>query len=152
MSDKKELLQQLSEELQTLGTETLLFHDTLASSLGLHLTDHKCLGILAKVGPLSAGELAKYTGLTNGAVTFMIDRLEKKKMVKRQRDTNDRRRVIIMPIESPLNTLLKQHFSRLDRAMNATLGTYTEQELRIILGFAHKSRATLIHQRQTIHK
>ncbi len=58
------------------STVTILFHQAIADRLGMNVTDHKCAGILARSGPITAGELARRTGLTTGAITGVIDRLE----------------------------------------------------------------------------
>jgi DNA-binding MarR family transcriptional regulator len=69
------------------------FDDRLAKKLKLSRTDMRCLDLIGRLGPLTAGRLAEETGLTTGAVTFILDRLEEAGMVTRRRDTEDRRRV-----------------------------------------------------------
>src|SRR6185436_16887486 len=76
---------------------SILMHEAIARQAGLTGTDHKYLGFILQKGEMTAGELSNATGLTTGAVTGLIDRLEKKKLVKRQFDKNDRRKVIIVP-------------------------------------------------------
>jgi DNA-binding MarR family transcriptional regulator len=69
------------------------FSDDVAKNLKLSRTDMRCLELVASQGPLTAGRLAEESGLTTGAVTFILDRLEEAGMVARRRDTEDRRRV-----------------------------------------------------------
>jgi DNA-binding MarR family transcriptional regulator len=69
------------------------FSDGVAKNLKLSRTDMRCLELVASRGPLTAGRLAEESGLTTGAVTFILDRLEEAGMVARRRDTEDRRRV-----------------------------------------------------------
>jgi DNA-binding MarR family transcriptional regulator len=69
------------------------FDDGVAKKLKLSRTDMRCLELVAHDGPLTAGRLAEESGLTTGAVTFILDRLEEAGMVTRRRDTEDRRRV-----------------------------------------------------------
>jgi DNA-binding MarR family transcriptional regulator len=69
------------------------FDDGVAKKLKLSRTDMRCLELVASQGPLTAGRLAEESGLTTGAVTFILDRLEEAGMVARRRDTEDRRRV-----------------------------------------------------------
>jgi DNA-binding MarR family transcriptional regulator len=69
------------------------FDDGVAKKLKLSRTDMRCLELVASHGPLTAGRLAEESGLTTGAVTFILDRLEEAGMVARRRDTEDRRRV-----------------------------------------------------------
>jgi DNA-binding MarR family transcriptional regulator len=90
------------EELARVGREhsdaTVLFHATIASRLGLHPTDYKALGILERLGPMSAGEIARHSGLATASVTNLVDRLEEKGFVRRVRDEADRRRVLVESI------------------------------------------------------
>ena len=72
-----------------------LFIHTIAEKIGLQLTDIRCLDHLMDVEHATAGDIAKVTHLTTRAVTAMIDRLEKMKLVKRSADTKDRRKIII---------------------------------------------------------
>jgi DNA-binding MarR family transcriptional regulator len=74
-----------------LGDATLAFHNALARKLGLGLTEAKCMSLLERLGPLSAGDLSRRLGVTTGAITGLIDRLEKGGFVRRRRHTSDRR-------------------------------------------------------------
>lgn len=69
------------------------FNESVAKKLKLSRTDMRCLELIGRHGPLTAGRLAEESGLTTGAVTFILDRLEEASMVTRRRDTEDRRRV-----------------------------------------------------------
>src|SRR5579863_9203972 len=92
---RSELIAALNDEFRQLTTVTILFHQAVADHLGMLVTDHKCADILLRAGPITAGELAERTGLTTGAITGVIDRLEKAGFARRAKDPNDRRRVII---------------------------------------------------------
>src|SRR5690349_3034857 len=94
---RSELLAGLGHEFRQLATATVLFHQAIADRLGMHVTDHRCLDILLRSGSITAGELAQRTGLTTGAITGVIDRLEKAGFVQRAKDPADRRRVVIEP-------------------------------------------------------
>src|SRR5262245_49166933 len=86
----------LNRLLRDISTETILLHQTIADRLGLSLTDHKALNFVLDAGrPITAGELALMTGLTTGAVTGIVDRLEHAGYVKRKRAAEDRRQVIL---------------------------------------------------------
>jgi DNA-binding MarR family transcriptional regulator len=80
-----------------LSTAVVLFHEAVATRLGLSATDHKALGIITRAGAMTAGELAQATGLSPGAVTGLVDRLEAAGHVTRDRDPADRRRVVVVP-------------------------------------------------------
>ena len=79
-----------------LGAYTVAFANAVAERVGINRTDYECLDLLdAHGGALTAGQIAELTGLTSGAVTGVIDRLERARLVKRASDPSDRRRVIV---------------------------------------------------------
>lgn len=79
------------------STATVLFHHAIAERLGLGPTDHKCLDLLHDRGAMSASQLAAITGLTSGAVTGVVARLERAGHLRRERDPHDGRRQILRP-------------------------------------------------------
>src|SRR6201995_6198325 len=81
--------------VRKLTRTTLMHQHIIAGSMGLRVTDAECIDFLQEMGPSTAGDLAKATRLTTGAITSMIDRLEKAGYVKRSADPNDRRKVIV---------------------------------------------------------
>src|ERR1051326_4665688 len=89
----------LIEQLQFLGqmasTETALFHQMAAAKHGLGITDMKTISILQQEGSMTAGQIARRLSLTTGAVTNVIDRLERRSLVRREPDAHDRRKVIV---------------------------------------------------------
>src|SRR6516165_10656801 len=99
-----------------LSAATIMFHQAVADRLGLNPTDHKCIDLLALKGLMTAGELADATGLTTGAITGVIDRLEGAGFVRREEDPNDRRRVILRAIPKPYREIARL-FESLARAM-----------------------------------
>ncbi|HEX6607139.1 MAG TPA: MarR family winged helix-turn-helix transcriptional regulator [Chloroflexia bacterium] len=116
------------------STTAVFFHTALAEQVGLGATEAKTLFILGSRGPLTAGEIAKETGLTTASVTSLLDRLESKGCVRRVRDTRDRRRVIVEPNESWL-TELAGVFDTLQEAFAPLLEVYTNEELAAIADF-----------------
>ena len=90
---RSELVQQLRTEITGYLGAASDFDERLAKKMKLSRTDMRCLDLIARHGPLTAGRLAEESGLTTGAVTFILDRLEEAGMVTRRRDTEDRRRV-----------------------------------------------------------
>ncbi len=90
---------------------SILMHEAIARKAGLSGTDHKYLGLILQHKQLTAGDISKLTGLTTGAVTGLIDRLEKKKLLKRQFTRNDRRKVLIIPNVENSMKLLSPIFS-----------------------------------------
>lgn len=91
----------LHKQFRELSSRTVLFHHWISELLGLNTIDHKCLDIIVKSdSPLMGVQLANITGLSSGAITGVIDRLEKRGYVIRDRDLKDRRPVYVKPIMS----------------------------------------------------
>lgn len=107
-------------------------HEAIARKAGLTGSDHKYLGLMLQHGELTAGELTKLTGLTAGAVTGLIDRLEKKKLLKRQFTKQDRRKVIIVPNVENSMKLLTPFFDELQQKTMALISAYSPQEIKTI--------------------
>ncbi len=96
---RTELLKKLDETLRKVGAQSVLMSDAVAGLVGLNSTDLECLDLLELAGPTTAGGLARHSGLTTGATTAVIDRLEQAGFVRRLRDAEDRRcvRVVALP-------------------------------------------------------
>jgi DNA-binding MarR family transcriptional regulator len=90
---KKELISQLITAYRANTSQEGAFDTLAAESLGLSLTDLRCLDLVEAGGGMTAGQLATASGLTTGAVTAVIDRLERAGFVRRLRDESDRRKV-----------------------------------------------------------
>lgn len=98
-----------------LSDATLRLHHSIAQSAGLSGTDHKSVGLLLRHGPMTAGELGRLSGLSSGAVTGLVDRLEAKKLVSRRADPDDRRKIVIVPHPTNVQELLGAASSLLER-------------------------------------
>jgi DNA-binding MarR family transcriptional regulator len=135
---KSALLDDLQQAGQRLSLATIMFHQAVADRLGLHPTDHKCIGLLGSAGSATAGELAEATGLTTGAITGVIDRLEAAGFVRREDDPHDRRRVIIRVVPKRYGDIARL-FEPFAAAFLAMGSRYTEKELAAILDFMTRS-------------
>lgn len=135
------LFEKLRKALQASSTKSILFHQTL--TLGLNITDHKCLSFLLEEGPQTAGRLSDLTGLTTGAITGVIDRLEKGGYVRREKDPHDRRRVIIEPI---FGSKFGPLFHSLAEASQEIFSHYTDEQLTIILQFVSESNEMMYRE------
>lgn len=134
----------LSVALRKLGGNLLLYHQDEAVTLGLNLTDSKALGVLSETGPISAGRLAELLGLTSGAVTGVLDRLEAAGFVRRESDTQDRRRILVVPsIEGEVGTEGARLFEPVSGPFNALVQSYSETELDVILDFVTRASELL---------
>jgi DNA-binding MarR family transcriptional regulator len=134
-SERQKLLARLNDDFRQLSAGTILFHQAIADRLGMNITDHKCADILARTGPMTAGELARHTGLTTGAITGVIDRLEKKTFVRRVRDPHDRRRVIVQPVVKRMEKVIGPLFESIARSTTELCGSYSTEELALIHDF-----------------
>jgi DNA-binding MarR family transcriptional regulator len=94
-SPKEKLIADLLEQFRISGTQDNAFDNVAAERLGVNRTDLACLDVITRVGPVTAGEVAAAAGLTTGAVTAVVDRLERAGYARRVRDDADRRRVMI---------------------------------------------------------
>jgi|SRR5579875_1577422 len=145
LSNHPERLKDLIRSLRKLSARMVLFQQKTAHSIGVVLTDFKTADILNETGPLTAGELGKITGLSTGSVTALIDRLEQAGFVRREKDPNDRRRVIIVPVKERHNEI-KEHYASISMDMAELCAQYTEEELLLIIDFIEKTIA--IHEKQ----
>jgi DNA-binding MarR family transcriptional regulator len=131
---KEEIIEAINDKFREMSTETIMFHQAVADILGLHITDHKCLDFIYRFGAMPAGRLADLTGLTTGAVTGIIDRLEKAGYVRRISDPKDRRRTIVEPTRNKkLERKLELIFIPLRKRMHKILSSYSDSELAFLL-------------------
>jgi DNA-binding MarR family transcriptional regulator len=79
------------------STAVVLLHHAVAERLGLGPTDHKCLDLVRERGAMSGTELAALTGLTTGAITGVVSRLERAGYLRREADPHDGRKQILRP-------------------------------------------------------
>ena len=131
---RDEVIQAINEKFREISTETIMFHQAVADVLGLHITDHKCLDFIYRFGAMPAGKLAELTGLTTGAVTGIIDRLEEAGYVRRTNDPKDRRRTIVEPTRNKkLERKIEALFTPLHDRMHKLLSSYSDSELAFLL-------------------
>lgn len=132
----------LVDQLQFLGqmasTETALFHQLAAARYGLGVTDMKALSALQQEGPMTAGQLATRLSLTTGAVTNVIDRLQRQDLVKRTADPNDRRKVIVTINEETLASGDNVYRS-MGEAFSRLLRTYSTEQLEFLVRYYQAS-------------
>ena len=133
-SHRRELIEAINLEVRRSQNRTDEYDEAVAHAVGINRTDMRCLDILAQEGGATAGRLAERMGLTTGAITTVLDRLEAAALARRERDENDRRRVKValtekaraelMPFYEPLQEMSEKLFAR-----------YTEEQLELLLGF-----------------
>ncbi|MEV7770798.1 MarR family transcriptional regulator [Kitasatospora sp. NPDC086791] len=139
---REDLVGALSWKMRRLSGETVLFHQAIADRLGISPTDLKCLDLAsAGPGPITAGRLAEVSGLTSGAITGVINRLEKAGLVSREQDPNDRRKVIIVVSPSVPDRVVGLFGSMTD-SMTELCSRYQDHELALVLDFVSRAADT----------
>jgi|SRR5215468_4901412 len=146
VAERAELLAALVGEFRQLSAATIMFHQAVADRLGMNVTDHKCADLLERNGPLTAGELAQRTGLTTGAITGVIDRLEQAGFVRRAKDPGDRRRVIIEPCYKRMGQVIGPLFESMGRAAAALCARYSTEELGVIRDFVARAHQMALEE------
>jgi len=120
------------------GSIMQLLGQMSAERIGINVTDLNCLNIVALTGPMTAGELARATGLTTASITGVLDRLEDGGFVRRERDPKDRRRVIVTLSPGPGLREIEPTFGPLVRAWRDAAAGYSDEELRLLLDFQRR--------------
>ncbi|MEZ4678686.1 MAG: MarR family transcriptional regulator [Caldilineaceae bacterium] len=138
-------LEAFMREIRHMSTWTVMFHQAASLRMGLNPTDGKCLSVLREMGAITAGELAQLIGLTTGAVTGVIDRLEARGFVQRAADPHDRRRVIVEPIAGATNTPgMGAIYGPLAAATKSEfIDHYSDEELAAVLDFIQRGAALM---------
>jgi DNA-binding MarR family transcriptional regulator len=145
-----ELRQGVAEIGREVSARTILMHQAIAEKVGVSVTELKCLDYVSRGTPVTAGRLAEITGLTTGAITAMIDRLERAGLVRRERSGDDRRKVFIQPAEDAFGQLFDEIYGPLSRAAAELAGQYSEPELKLIYEYTLKSIQMVREQTERI--
>jgi DNA-binding MarR family transcriptional regulator len=138
-AQRERLLESLGREMQKLIAEVVMFNQAVADRLGMNPTDLQCLNMLLEAGPVAAGRLAEETGLTTGAVTGVIDRLERAGYAWRERDPKDKRRVIVHPLPERARGEIGPLYASIGQTFAEMCSRYDEGELALILDFVTRS-------------
>ena len=140
-----ELAQQLRNEIMGYFGAASDFDEQVAKKLKLSRTDMRCLDLIDRLGPISAGRLAEESDLTTGAVTFILDRLEEAGMVMRRRDTEDRRRVWVEMVPVAQERLKDLH-QPVAEEMREVAQRFKADELATVRDFMRQAKE--VFQRQ----
>jgi DNA-binding transcriptional ArsR family regulator len=133
--ERKQLAAAFGEGFRKTSSLMQLMGQAAADRIGLNATDLNCLNILSFSGELTAGELARETGLTTASITGVADRLEEAGYVRRERDPRDRRRVVIrLVLDSALRDV-GPVFLPLVMGWQGVVTQYTDDQLRLIVEF-----------------
>lgn len=124
--------------VRRMGAQSVIVSQTVAARFGLNTTDLECLDLIQLEGKASAGQLAAATGLTSGATTALIDRLERAGYVERFDDPADRRRVLVRIRKGSIDEIAKA-YGPMQKRMFALWSGYSEAELAVIEDFLSRS-------------
>ena len=133
---------ELARELRQFTGLGASFFRAAAARVGMTVTDMQVLDILESTGPMTAGQLADLTGLTTGAITGMLNRLEEARLVRRERDPNDGRRVIVRLARGrDEKHEIGPIFASLEKAWDEMASHYNDEQIAFLLEFLKRSNA-----------
>ena len=140
-SRRAELLGKLWDLGRRMSTQTVFLHEAIARTAGLSATDTKCIDLILRGGGekgVTAGYLSEKSGLTTGAITHILDRLERGGFVQRVRDKEDRRKVFVRVSVEKLEDLVPK-YEAIGKAYLEMLGQYDDEELGLICEYLEKT-------------
>jgi DNA-binding MarR family transcriptional regulator len=135
---RAQLLRRLGETMRKVGAQSVLISDLVATRVGLNSTDLECLDVLYLAGVTTAGTLSRHTGLTTGATTAVIDRLERAGFVRRRRDADDRRCVLVEVVPSSAERI-EPFYAPLARELAALNDHYEDRELATVVEYMSRA-------------
>ena len=138
--ERLQLYAELGDEVRVNQRATDAVDELLAESLGINRTDARCMDILDQHGRMSAGDLAQESRLTTGAITAVIDRLERAGLARRVPDPSDRRRVLVEPTEKALELANELMIEPMRELYVPMAERYSDDDLRLILDFTRRGR------------
>jgi DNA-binding MarR family transcriptional regulator len=145
----------LAENLNRIARESsglgVLFGEAVARRLGIAHADLECLDMIFVRGRVTAGEIAAASGLTTGAVTGLLDRLERAKLVRRERDAGDRRKVYVTVLPAALKAA-RTYYGSFENEMKLLIESYTEDQLALLIDFFSRSRKIILREIQKVEE
>ena len=132
VSTREQSISRMADVMRDFMANAVLFQDAVARTGGLNSTDLQTVSLLMSQGPATPGELAERTGLSaGGAITAVIDRLEKAGYVSRRRDQADRRRVIVTADVDKVLEQVGPIYGRVGARWAAYLDTLTDEQIEL---------------------
>ena len=135
VGDRGELLQRLELAGRASSVATVMFHTAVAARQGLSASEEKALDLLERSGPLTAGELARQSGLAPASVTGLINRLEQKGFARRIQNPSDRRSILVEVDTERLYARVAPLFTDWARSLQELYAGYSDEQLEVILHF-----------------
>jgi DNA-binding MarR family transcriptional regulator len=135
LPERAELTAEFAASMRRTGALIQLMGQAAADRIGINATDLNCLNLLSFSGQMTAGQLAKATGLSTASITGVIDRLEVAGFVRRERDASDRRRVVVRLVTERAVRDVASVFLPMLRAWLRLAERFSDDELRLIVSF-----------------
>lgn len=147
--DKSELKRRVVVDSRESGISYTLFRNAIGKQLGLNITDFEGLDLIFFRGITTPSELSKYTGLSSGSTTVMIDRLEKSGLVTRQNNPDDRRGILVAITEQAA-CQVGPLFTAVRVAQSELLAGYSRKELEILSDYFKRSAVIFEEERENV--
>ena len=148
--ERQELLRQVTLAVRLHQNAYDRFEDAAADYVGVNRTAMRCMDVLERAGRLTAGEIAVQTGLSSGAVTALLDRLERAGYVRRLRDTADRRRVWVELTEAAI-ARAGEVYEPL-AGVTAEFARYSDADIRLITSYLQRGSEVLLAQADRVEQ
>jgi DNA-binding MarR family transcriptional regulator len=134
VTPRDRLLVALEEACRKVGAQAVLISDLVATRVGINSTDLECLDLLQLAGPTTAGQMSAHSGLTTGATTAVIDRLERAGFVRRRRDPEDRR-VVVVEVLHHCGSHIAPLYQKIQEEMAKVHEHFTNREMAIVVRY-----------------
>jgi DNA-binding MarR family transcriptional regulator len=139
------LTESLVAEMRRFIANAILTNQQIADQIGLNMTDQQALNLVDLAGSITPGELARRTGLTSGGVTVVLDRLEAAGYVKRERNPQDRRSVLVRPVAAKLRKV-QQKYRVINEQLDRMFADYKQHDLEIVHAFFAKTNSLSLNE------
>ena len=150
-SKKTDLKKRALAAVRDYGVNLTHFRNAMNEWAGLNATDMECLRLLFQKGIATPSELARHTGLTSGATTAMLDRLERAGLIERRPNPNDRRGSLIAPAESSAEKAASW-FESARKAQDELVSSYSESDLEIIVDIFERFAKLWDQEREKVQR
>jgi DNA-binding MarR family transcriptional regulator len=152
MKSKQELMEELNQSIQRSGALAVLHTNAVASEMGLSATEFESMDLISHHQPMSAGALAFECGLTTGAITGIVDRLEKAGFVHRVRDPKDRRRVLLESIDSDKTKRVCDLYQPMQEIFEEIIGTCNSEQISFLIDIHNQINKRVEQVITSMHK
>jgi len=147
-TNRDDLVLALTREWTRLGAELVLLSQSVADRLKINITDLQVLAVVVSAGPITAGQIAEAAGLTTGAITGVVDRLEKAGLVLREDDPADRRRVVVRAVPGDViaarDPAVGAALAGLATAAAEQYEGYSDRELQLVVDALARAHPVLL--------